>query len=57
MKINLCFWPVAAARRAPTLAYAQNRESVPVTVDNFIRAESDLYFRGILKDSGAIGKF
>ena len=36
-------------------AYAQN--AVPVTVDNFIRAESDLYFRGILKDSGAIGKF
>ena len=31
--------------------------AVPVTVDNFIRAESDLYFRGILKDSGAIGKF
>ena len=29
----------------------------PVTVDNFIRAESDLYFGGILKDSGAIGKF
>ena len=36
-------------------AYAQ--DAVPVTVDNFIRAESDLYFRGILKDSGAIGKF
>ena len=31
--------------------------TIPVTVDNFIRAESDLYFRGILKDSGAIGKF
>ncbi len=30
---------------------------VPVTVDNFARAESDLYFGGILKDSGAIGKF
>jgi hypothetical protein len=31
--------------------------ATPVTVDNFIRAETDLYFRGILKDSGAIGKF
>ena len=31
--------------------------SIPVTVDNFIRAESDLYFGGILKDSGGIGKF
>src|SRR5262245_55269639 len=28
-----------------------------VTVDNFVRAESDLYFGGILKDSGgALGK-
>jgi hypothetical protein len=33
-------------------------DTIPVTVDNFIRAESDLYFGGILKDSGgAIGKF
>jgi hypothetical protein len=30
--------------------------AVPVTVDNFIRAESDLYFGGIIRDSGAIGK-
>ena len=33
-------------------------DPVPVTVDNFIRAESDLYFGGILKDSGGtLGKF
>jgi hypothetical protein len=33
-------------------------DTVPGTVDNFIRAESDLYFGGILKDSGgAMGKF
>src|SRR6186997_3071080 len=32
-------------------------DAVPVTADNFIRAESDLYFSGILKDSeGALGK-
>ena len=31
--------------------------TVPVGVDNFPRAESDLYFGGILKDSGGIGKF
>jgi hypothetical protein len=31
---------------------------VPVTVDNFVRAESDRYFAGLLKDSGgALGKF
>ena len=28
---------------------------VPVTIDNFARAESDLYFAGLLKDSGGIG--
>ena len=33
-------------------------DTIPVTVDNFVRAESDLYFGGIIKDSGgAIGKF
>jgi hypothetical protein len=32
--------------------------AVPVTVDNFVRAESDLYMGGILRDSGgALGKF
>lgn len=39
-----------------TPAHAQATR--PVTVDNFVRAESDLYFAGILKDSGgALGKF
>ena len=36
---------------------AQTPTAVPVTVDNFIRAESDMYFAGLIKDSGAIGKF
>jgi hypothetical protein len=31
--------------------------AIPVTVNNFIRAESDLYFAGLVKDSGGIGKF
>lgn len=31
-------------------------QSVPVTADNFIRAESDLYFSNIVKDGG-FGKF
>ena len=31
-------------------------ETVPVTVDNFIRAESDLYLGNMVKD-GALGKF
>lgn len=29
-------------------------QTIPVTVDNFVRAESDLYFGGILKDSGGV---
>ena len=46
---------LAAINGAQAQAPAGN--AVPVTVDNFTRAESDLYFGGILKDSGAIGKF
>ncbi|HEY1120136.1 MAG TPA: DUF1214 domain-containing protein [Haloferula sp.] len=37
---------------------ARAADPVPVTVDNFIRAESDLYLTGLLKDSGGVlGKF
>jgi hypothetical protein len=32
-------------------------QSVPVTADNFIRAESDLYFGNAQKDAGGTGKF
>jgi len=39
-----------------TAAHAQALQ--PVTADNFVRAESDMYFGGVLKDSGgALGKF
>ena len=46
--------PVTAAAQADSAA---GGGAVPVTVDNFVRAESDLYFAGLLRDSGAIGKF
>ncbi len=36
---------------------AQAQSTVPVTVGTFPRAESDLYFAGLIKDSGGIGKF
>lgn len=44
---------------APLVVLAQPQPSpsvsaVAVTVDNFIRAESDLYFSGTLKDSGGV---
>jgi hypothetical protein len=37
-------------------ASAQAQNAVPVTVDNFPRAESDLYFSNAVKDAGGIGK-
>ena len=40
---------------AARLAHAA--DPVPVTVDNFARAESDLYFGNAVKDAGGTGKF
>ena len=59
MNIPSAVYLLALALTAASPAWAQkpSGDSVPVTVDNFIRAESDLYFGGLLKDSGAIGKF
>jgi hypothetical protein len=45
---------LAAIGAAQAQAPAGN--AVSVTVDNFPRAESDLYFAGLVKDSGSIGK-
>lgn len=43
---------------AGAAAFAQSPgPPVPVTVNNFVRAESDVYIAGLLKDSGALGKF
>ena len=39
-----------------TCAVAQSGNSVPVTPDNFVRAETDLYFGGVVKKDG-FGKF
>jgi len=39
-------------------AFAQQPgKPVPVTIDNFPRAETDMYFGNAVKDSGGIGKF
>jgi hypothetical protein len=39
-------------------AIAQAQETVPVTVDNFVRAESDRYFARFLQENGGqLGKF
>ncbi|MGC2778110.1 MAG: DUF1254 domain-containing protein [Bradyrhizobium sp.] len=46
----LCLASLASA------AYAQNAEPKPVNVHNFVRAETDLYFRKVAVDDGAFGK-
>jgi hypothetical protein len=35
----------------------QGADLVPVTADNFVRAETDLYFGNVIKDAGGVGKF
>jgi hypothetical protein len=51
----------AASAHAQTVTPSEARvpagNAVLVTADNFTRAESDLYFAGLLTDSGGIGKF
>ena len=48
-----CNWRGAGADRQPPPAAS----TVPVTVDNFTRAESDLYFHSIAVKENAFGKF
>jgi hypothetical protein len=47
---------VAAFALACMTQAAIAQGSVPVTADNFARAESDLYFGNAVKDSGGVGK-
>ncbi len=54
MKTKLLLPAVAAILGAIHAAHAQSPD--PVGVDNFIRAESDLYFSNMVKD-GSFGKF
>lgn len=56
-RLAITFCASAIMATASAAAMAQGT-AVPVTADNFVRAESDLYFGGLLKDSGgALGKF
>jgi hypothetical protein len=47
--------PGLLALAGGTIAIAA--DAVPVTVDNFVRAESDLYFGNVQKDAGGTGRF
>jgi hypothetical protein len=42
--------------KKPTFAGAKT-QTVPVTVDNFIRAESDMYFASAIRQANGIGRF
>ncbi|MES2603217.1 MAG: DUF1254 domain-containing protein [Pseudomonadota bacterium] len=61
MKILFALFASALASAAVSAAQAQpsagGSAPVTVTVDNFKRAESDLYFSHAVKDSGGVGKF
>ena len=47
---------IATLALACTSVSAIAQGSVPVTADNFARAESDLYFGNAVKDAGGVGK-
>jgi hypothetical protein len=55
-----CALPLPAESQpagSPTPAEAANARAIPVTVDNFVRAETDLYFAATVKNFDALGKF
>lgn len=58
MQARIALFVALALTAMATTALAQKSETgaVPVTVTNFTRAETDMYFGGIVKD-GAFGKF
>lgn len=60
-KLTICALAMALAAistaSTPSSAEQQAGTTVPVTIDSFARAESDMYFGGLIKDSGGIGKF
>lgn len=59
MNTTSAVYALALALTAVSPAWAQTAsgDAVPVTADNFIRAESDLYFAETIKLAGGIGKF
>lgn len=57
-KLSLRTFVCALAIATTSGALAQSASgAVPVTVDNFIRAESDVYFTTPVKQAGGTGKF
>jgi hypothetical protein len=62
MRPTVCFFAFLTASAVCMSSQAQTpvhplEESVPVTVENFVRAESDLYFSAVALKEGGFGKF
>ena len=55
-RAQICAALSLAATSSVTLAHPPSGAAVPVTVDNYIRAQSDVYF-GLTVKAGAFGKF
>lgn len=56
MKYTIAAFSVAVALIVGAVAQeARADDPVPVNADNFVRAESDLYFGNVIKDAGGVG--
>ncbi|MET4514377.1 hypothetical protein ABIB81_003696 [Bradyrhizobium sp. I1.7.5] len=57
MKLRYVFWGLQGILICTGAALAQVSNTIPVTVDNFIRAESDLYLSVVAIKEGGFGRF
>src|SRR6516165_12492940 len=57
MKTVLTTFAIAALAMASVAAVAQSAGPIPVTVDNYVRAETDKTFAGLIAMGDGIGKF
>lgn len=56
-KVALILAMVGYGATVPALALGTSNEAIPVSPDNFVRAETDLYFKDIATKRGGFGKF
>ncbi len=54
--ISLAEFGVTLTLRGQSASQDRNAAAIPVTIDNFVRTESDLYFAAVVKNVG-FGKF
>jgi hypothetical protein len=55
-KFILCALVVTLSAIGSARAQSQDGNAIPVGVDNFVRAESDLYMRSLAKEAGGLAK-